>query len=78
MRVSAVCAHYTLHTYAVLHLLCDRFVFDFLRSWHFNFFRVLIGIIVIDDVQHQLYNPGYVGFCQPFATGALCGRQVVG
>ena len=63
MHVSAVCAHYKLRIYAVLHLLCDRFIFGFLRSWCFNFLRVLIGIVVIDGVQHQLYDPGYIAFC---------------
>ena len=63
MRLNAVCTHYKLHTYAVLHLLCDRFIFGFLRSWRFSFFCLLIGIIIIDGVQHQLYDPGYVVFC---------------
>ena len=61
MRVSAVCAHYTLHTYAVLYLLCNRFVFCFLCSWHFNFFRVLIDIAIVDSVQHlSVYDPGAI------------------
>ena len=78
MRLSAGCAHYKLNMYAVLHLLCDRFIFNFLRSWHFNLLRVLIGIVIIDGVQHQLYNPGYVVFCKPLATEALCGRRIAG
>ena len=71
MHVSAVCAHYTLHTYAVLHLLCDRFVFGFLHSWRFNFFRILIGFVVIDGIQHQLHNSGYIVFVNPWRRGCF-------
>ena len=69
--VNAVCAHYTLHTYVVLHLLCNRFIFSLLCSWRFNFFHVLIGIIIIDGIQHQLYNPGYVVFVNPWRRGCF-------
>ena len=57
--------NYSVHTYAVLHLLCDRFIFGFLRSRCFSFTRILISIVdvVIDGVQHQLYNLGYIVSC---------------
>ena len=63
VRVSAMCEYYTPHTYAALQLLCDRFVFGFLHSWRSNFAHILISIVIIDGVQHQLYNPGYVVSC---------------
>ena len=56
VHVSVVCAHYTPHTYAVLQLLCDRFIFGFLFSWRLNFACILISIVIIDNEDPFVYN----------------------
>ena len=82
MHVSAVYAHYTLHTYAILHLLCDRFVFGFLCSWHFNFsasWSVLLSLMASNTnftILDTLFfvNPWRLG---RFVAGGLWGESLL-